>query len=166
MMTDKAFQDFYPDDTSHCYGCGRLNPHGLHIQSRWEGDESVCTFQPAPYHTAVPGYVYGGLIASLIDCHSTGTAAAAAYRQAGREMGSQPDFRFLTASLHVDYLKPTPINGPLEVRAVVKEIKGRKVVVSSSLFAGGVECARGELVAVQVPDEFMEKIRQDAADRE
>ena len=111
-MTSDAFQDFYPDDVSHCYGCGRLNAHGLQIKSRWEGDESVCIYTPQPYHTAIPGYVYGGLIASLIDCHSTGTASAAAYRQAGREMGTDPALRFLTASLHVDYRKPTPWGYP------------------------------------------------------
>jgi acyl-coenzyme A thioesterase PaaI-like protein len=154
-MTSKAFQDYYPDDLSHCYGCGRHNAHGLQIKSRWEGDEAVCTFTPRPYHTAIPGYVYGGLIASLIDCHSTGTASAAAYRDAGRGMGSEPAFRFLTAALHVNYLKPTPIDGPLEVRATIREIKGRKVVIASRLIAAGEVCATGEVVAVQVPEDLM-----------
>jgi len=83
---EKAFQDYYPDHFAQCYGCGRLNEHGLHVRSRWDGDEAVCTFEPKPYHTAIPGYVYGGLLASLIDCHGTGTASAAAYRAEGREM--------------------------------------------------------------------------------
>ena len=151
---EKAFQDYYPDYSSHCYGCGRLNSAGLQIKSYWDGEETVCRFDPKPYHTAIPGFVYGGLIASLIDCHSTGTAAAAAYRAAGRAMDTDPPLRFLTAALHVDYLRPTPIDGPLEVRARVKEIKGRKVVVSSQLLAGGEVCARGEVVAVQVPEHF------------
>ncbi len=152
---EKAFQEYYPDHSSHCYGCGRLNEAGLQIKSYWDGDESVCRFDAKPYHTAIPGYVYGGLIASLIDCHSTGTAAAAAYRAEGRAMDTDPSLRFLTASLHVDYLKPTPIDEPLEVRAKVKEIKGRKVVVTSDLWAGGRICAHGEVVAVQVPENFM-----------
>ncbi len=151
-MNEKAFQDYYPDDFARCYGCGRLNEHGLHVKSYWDGDESVCTFRPKPYHTAIPGYVYGGLIASLIDCHCTGTASAAAYRAEGREMGSDPPRRFVTASLHVDYLRPTPIDAVLEVRARVKEIKGRKIVVTATLSAAGEICARGELVAVQVPE--------------
>jgi acyl-coenzyme A thioesterase PaaI-like protein len=157
-MTQKAFQDYYTDLTSHCYGCGRLNEHGLQIKSYWDGDETVCTFTPRPYHTAIPGYVYGGLIASLIDCHGTATAAAAAYRAQGREMDTDPPLRFLTASLHVDYLKPTPIEGPLEVRATVKEIKGRKVVVESTLSAGGQVCAQGEVVAVQAPEHLIERL--------
>ena len=151
-MTEKAFQDYYPDHLSHCYGCGRLNEHGLQIKSYWDGNETVCKFEPRPYHTAIPGYVYGGLIASLIDCHGTGTAAAAMYRAENRAMDTEPAFRFVTASLRVDYLRPTPIDTTLQVRAQVKEIKGRKVVMSMTLSAHGEICARGEVVAVQMPE--------------
>lgn len=153
----KPFQDYYEESTSHCYGCGRLNEHGLQIKSYWDGDEAVCVFQPYPYHTAIPGYVYGGLIASLIDCHSTGTAAAAAYRASGRDMDTTPPFRFVTGSLHVDYLRPTPIDALLTIRAQVKEIKGRKVTIQSTLYAHGQACAKGEVVAVQMPDHWQEK---------
>lgn len=156
-MTTKAFQDYYSDPMSHCYGCGRLNEHGLQIKSYWDGDEAVCTFTPRPYHTAIPGYVYGGLIASLIDCHATGTAAAAAYRAEGRDMESEPEFRFVTASLHVDYLRPTPIGVPLQLRGQVKEIKGRKVVVSVTLSAEGEVRAWGEVVTVQIPENMIPK---------
>lgn len=153
-MPEKAFQDFYPDNLAHCYGCGRLNEHGHQIKSYWDGDESVCEFTPQPYHTAIPGYVYGGLIASLMDCHGTGTAAAAMYRAAQRAMDTAPAFRFVTALLHVDYLRPTPLGVPLIVRGVVKEIKGRKVVIDETLSANGEICARGQVVAVQMPDSF------------
>jgi len=154
-MNQKAFQDYYPDHLSHCYGCGRLNEHGLQIKSYWDGEEAVCTFRPKPYHMAVPGYVYGGLIASIIDCHCTGTASAAAYRADGRDMYTEPPLRFLTCSLHVDYLRPTPLGVPLEVRASVKGIKGRKVVVVATLYTGGEVCARGEVVAIQVPEHLI-----------
>jgi acyl-coenzyme A thioesterase PaaI-like protein len=156
-MTQQSFQDYYDDDVSHCYGCGRLNNHGLQIKSFWENDQAVSIYYPKPYHTAIPGYVYGGLIASLIDCHSTGTAAAAQYRHEGRDMGTEPLLRFLTASLHVDYLKPTPIEGPLELRSTIAEIKGRKVVVETELSAAGEICARGRVVAVQAPEHFLKK---------
>ena len=151
-MSPRAFQDYYPDHLSYCYGCGRLNEHGLQIKSYWDGDETVCTFTPRPYHIAIPGYVYGGLLASLIDCHCTGTAAAAAYRAAGRAMDTEPPFRFVTAALKVDYLKPTPLGVPLEIRARVTELKGRKVVMEATLSAEGQVCVRGEVVAVQMPD--------------
>ena len=154
-MTQIAFQDYYPDQLSYCYGCGRLNEHGLQIKSYWDGDQAVCLFQPRPYHIAIPGFVYGGLIASLIDCHSTGTAAAAAARATGSELQPDSPYRFLTAALHVDYLRPTPLGVTLEVRAHVQEIKGRKVVISSTLLANGEVCARGEVVCIQVPEHLL-----------
>ena len=154
-MSKKAFQDYYPDFFSHCYGCGRLNDEGLKIKSYWDGEESICIYEPRPYHTVIPGFVYGGLIASLIDCHGTGTAAAARYRSEGREMDTDPPLRFLTASLHVDYLLPTPLGVPLEIRSRVKEVKGRKVIVESTLSADGKICARGEVVAIQVPEHLI-----------
>jgi acyl-coenzyme A thioesterase PaaI-like protein len=150
-----AFQDLYPDDWAHCFGCGRLNERGHQIRSFWDGDESVAQFTPEPYHTAVPGFVYGGLIASLIDCHGTGTAAAAGYRAEGREMGTEPPLRYVTASLRVDYLRPTPLGVPLELRGHVLEVKGRRVVTAINLFAQGIECARGEVVAVQIPESML-----------
>lgn len=150
----RAFQDTYPENVAHCYGCGRLNEHGHQIKTYWDGDETVTRFQPHPEHTAIPGFVYGGLIASLIDCHSTGTAAAAAYRAEQREMDSEPPLRFVTGSLHVDFLKPTPLGPVLELRGRVKELKGRKVVVESEVWVDGVITARGEVVAVQMPDTF------------
>ena len=154
-MNQKSFQDYYPDHLAYCYGCGRLNQHGLQVKSYWEGDETVCRFQPKPYHLAIPGYVYGGLIASLIDCHCTGTAAAASYRAEGRAMDTDPPLRFVTASLHVDYLRPTPLGVTLEVRASVKELKGRKVVMAATVSAEGEVCARGEVVAVRMPDHLI-----------
>jgi acyl-coenzyme A thioesterase PaaI-like protein len=150
----KAFQDYYPENVAHCYGCGALNAHGHQIKTHWDGEESVTHFSPEPYHTSVPGYAYGGLIASLIDCHSTGTAAAAMYRQENRGMDTLPPFRFVTGSPHVDYLKPTPLSGQLEIRGIVKEIKGRKVVVQTTVLVDGVVTARGEVLAVQMPDSF------------
>lgn len=153
-MTTKAFQDYYPENVSHCYGCGALNEKGLQIKTFWEGDETVTRFRPRPEHTAIPGFVYGGLVASLIDCHGTGTAAAAMYRQENRPMDSQPPYRFVTGSLHVDYLAPTPLDAVLEVRGQVKEIKGRKVVVTATLSANGKVTAKGEIVAFQMPDSF------------
>ena len=159
-MSEKAFQDFYPDDLAQCFGCGRLNDKGHQIKSRWDGEETVASFTPQPYHKAIPGYVYGGLLASLIDCHGTGTAAAAAYRAENRPMDSHPPLRFLTASLRVDYLKPTPLGPQLEVRGKVKEVRGRKVVVEAWISAAGQVTVRGEVVAVQVPEELLAELKK------
>lgn len=151
-MTDKAFQDYYPDELSHCYGCGRLNVNGLQIKSYWDGDESVALFQPNEKHMAVPGFVYGGLIASLIDCHCTGTAAATVYREEGRAMDTDPPVRFVTASLHVDYLAPTPLAHQLEIRGNVTEITHKKVVIEARVLSQGKICAKGKVVAVHMPE--------------
>ncbi|MDA0191364.1 MAG: PaaI family thioesterase, partial [Proteobacteria bacterium] len=94
------------------------------------------------------------LLASLIDCHSTGTAAAAMYRADGRAMDSLPAYRFVTAALQVSYLKPTPLGPELEIRGSVREIRGRKVIVASSVLVDGVLTATGEVVAVQMPEGF------------
>ena len=149
-----AFQDHYPDNHAHCYGCGSQNPHGHQIKTEWDGEQTVTRFKPEPFHTSVPGFAYCGLIASLIDCHSTASAAAAMYRQVSRSMDSSPAFRFVTGSLHVDFLKPTPIDAELVIRGQVKEIKGRKVVIESPVWAGDVVTAKGEVVAVHMPESF------------
>ena len=154
MSESIAIQDLYPENVAHCYGCGRLNEHGLQIKSYIEGGETVCHFVPRPEHMAVPGYVYGGLIASLIDCHATGTAAAAAYAAEGREPGAEPPIRFVTASLKVDYLRPTPLGPTLELRGRARELRGRKVVLDIELFAEGELRARGEVVCARMPDNF------------
>lgn len=154
MVDQPAIQDLYPDNVAQCYGCGRLNEHGLQIKSYIEGGEVVCHFQPQPYYTAIPGYVYGGLIASLIDCHGTGSAAAAAYAAEDRAPGSEPPIRFVTASLKVDFLRPTPLGPVLELRARARELQGRKVVLDITLTAEERLCARGEVVCVRIPKDF------------
>jgi acyl-coenzyme A thioesterase PaaI-like protein len=150
-MGATAIQDLYADELSICYGCGRNNEAGLQLKSYWDGEESSATFQPQAVHTAIPGYVYGGLIASIIDCHGTGTAAAAATQAAGRDPGKDTALRFVTASLHVDYLRPTPMGVPLKLRGTVKELKGRKVTVVVTVAAEGEIVAQGEVIAVQMP---------------
>lgn len=145
-MEIEAVQDYYPDDFSHCYGCGRLNDHGHRIKTRWDGQNSLTVYRPKPVHTALPGFVYGGMIASLIDCHCTGTAAAATW-----EEGAPAPFRYVTASLHVDYLKPTPLDCELELKGSIAEIKGKKVVVAVDLWA------KGHVVAVRMPESMLPK---------
>lgn len=154
-METNGVQDFYPDELSYCYGCGRLNDYGYQLKSYWDGDETVARFTPKPYHIAIPGYVYGGLIASLIDCHGTGSAALAAYRNENREPGTFPSFRFVTASLQVDYLKPTPLGTELELRGKIVEVKGRKVITEIVVIANGVITAKGRVVAVQMPQDMI-----------
>src|ERR1041385_309120 len=100
-MSDDAVQDHYPEDFSHCYGCGRLNAQGLQLKSVPTGNEVVARFRPAAHQAAVPGFVYGGLIASLADCHGMATASAFALSRDGHRVGEAESPRYVTASLHV-----------------------------------------------------------------
>jgi acyl-coenzyme A thioesterase PaaI-like protein len=148
-----AFQDAMPDN--YCYGCGPSNPEGLKIKSFWDGDESVCTFTPSRHHSAGPRhYLNGGIIATVMDCHCVSTATANAYRTENRGVGSAPEIWYVTGSLTVNYLKPTPIDRPVVLRARIVEEKPKKTVVHCSLRSGETECARWEIVAVRVPIEW------------
>jgi len=161
MTTLRAIQDLYPEDFAHCFGCGRHNPHGHRLKSYVEGEETVARFAPGPDQISVPGFTYGGLIASLIDCHAMATAAAAAEIAAGRSIGDGPAPRYVTASLKVDYLAPTPLGPELELRSRVRERSERKAVVEVSLSAAGQVTARGEVVAVRMPASMQAKARRD-----
>ncbi len=146
---EKALQELLPGN--HCWGCGPDNPHGLRIKSHVEGEEVVCRFQPSPQHMAGPTHItYGGIIAAVIDCHTVITAIADLYRAAGRPFGSGEPLWAVTASLKIDYLAPAPIDQPMELRARVREVRGRKRIVDCTLSSGGKLCARAEVVAVAV----------------
>lgn len=150
-----AIQDEYADDYSYCYGCGRLNNNGLQLRTGWDGESTVTFYKPKPEQTAVPGFVYGGLIASLVDCHGTGSAALALHRKNGHEPGDgvEPP-RFVTASLKVDYLRPTPHDIELKAIGSIEEIHPKKFRIQVEVYADEVCCVKGEVVAVVMPDTF------------
>jgi acyl-coenzyme A thioesterase PaaI-like protein len=148
---NSAIQDLYPDDFAHCYGCGRNNAEGHQLKSFVEGDEVVAHFTPSAKHIAVPGFVYGGLLASLVDCHAMATAAAAAELAAGRKIGEGEVARYVTAALRVEYLKPTPLGCELEIRGYVTERSEKKAVVALTISASGIVTVQAEAVAVRIP---------------
>jgi len=149
-MGEKAIQDRWHEIGSYCWGCGRNNEHGLRLKSFWQGDEVVATFQPEEHHLAFPGVLNGGIIATLIDCHSLNTANSAACEAEGREYDEDPLSGFVTGSLFVKYLKPTPTDEPVSLRARVKEMKERKITVTCTLYSGETECATGEVIAIRI----------------
>jgi acyl-coenzyme A thioesterase PaaI-like protein len=146
-----AIQDYYPAEFAHCFGCGPANPHGHHLKSYLEGEETIARFTPAEmYSGGYPGHVYGGMVASLLDCHGTASAAAFAYRQQGRTIGDGgPAIRFVTASLKVDFRRPTPLGKELAIRGRLVSIEGRKAVIALTPSAGEEVCAEGEMLAVE-----------------
>jgi len=159
-MNKQAFQDCYPEELSHCYGCGKNNNDGHQLKSYWqhldEGDlltsTTIAHFTPSDIFTAIPGFVYGGMTASLIDCHGTGSASAMAYLAQKREMGSSPALRFVTGALNISYLAPTPQGVELELVGRFSQVKERKIIVDITLSANNVICSKGQVIAVLMPD--------------
>jgi Thioesterase superfamily. len=159
-MNTEAFQDCYPEELSHCYGCGKNNPNGHQLKSHWlhidENDllasTTVARFTPSDIYTSLPGFIYGGLTASLIDCHGTGSASAMAYLAQKREMGSLPALRFVTGSLNVRFLAPTPEGVELELIGRFSEVKDRKITVDITLSANDVICSTGQVIAILMPE--------------
>jgi acyl-coenzyme A thioesterase PaaI-like protein len=148
-MGVESFQD--QGAVKHCHGCGPDNGKGLRIKSYWDGDEAVCTWTAEPHHCGgSEQIVNGGIIASLIDCHSLNLAIAHAYRAERRSIGSAPRIGYVTANLSVSYLKPAPIDEPLQLRAKIEKIDGRKAWVSCTLSACGQVCATGQTLGIRV----------------
>lgn len=146
-------QAFYPQGTRVCFGCGTDHPNGLHLETMWDGEKGVCDLTPPQDQLGYPGLVYGGLIASLIDCHSIGTATAAAYAAEGRQPGGEPIIAHVTGSLKVDYLLPTPMGPDLRLEAWVRWVERNRSMVECQLSAGGKLRAKGEVLCVRVSPE-------------
>lgn len=140
-MDSSPFQDLVD---WQCYGCGRLNEHGLQIKSHWEGDEVICHWRPQPFHMGHPGRLHGGVIATVLICHAVWTATAAAYRRENREIREPLDFSYSTPSFKLDLLKPTPIDSTLTLRGRVKDMEGERAIVVCSVFVNNEETARAE----------------------
>jgi len=143
-MEQESLQERYAP-SSVCYGCGPANDQGLKIRSSVEGDSIVARWTPRPYHHAFGGFLSGGVISTILDCHSNWTGAYALMLKTGAKAPPAT----VTSSILVEFLRPTPMEALL-LEARAKEISGRKVVVESSLKAGGAVTAtlRGTFVAV------------------
>ena len=144
---------------NHCYGCGADNEKGLQIKSHWRGEECVCRYTPRPEQCAGPEqYVYGGTIASLIDCHSVGTALSNYYKLEGRNVGEPPEIWCVTGKLTVNYIAPTPIDKEIELRSTIDECGERKTLVRTRVYSDGIETANGEVIAIRVPESWKNQV--------
>jgi acyl-coenzyme A thioesterase PaaI-like protein len=144
-----AFQD--QGSVHHCHGCGAGNASGLQLKSYWDGDEAVAHWRAQAHHCGgTQDNLYGGIIASLIYCHSLNLAIAHAYRAEGRAIGSAPRIGYVTANMNINYLKPTPIVERIELRASIAKLEGRKAWVHCKLSAAGIVRATGEVLGVRV----------------
>lgn len=135
-----------------CFGCGINNPDGLRIKSYWEGDESICRWMSEEKYHGWANLLNGGILATLIDCHTMGTAMADAYRREDRSLDSEPVYRYATGTITVKYLKPTPNDQEIELRAKVTEVKGRKTVLTCRAIVSGEVTAEADVIAIRVYD--------------
>jgi len=149
-----AIQDHYSENFAACYGCGYKNEHGHQLKTRWDGEDTLTLFTPDAHHTAIPGFVYGGILASAIDCHGTGSGSLALAKDRKLEITGDNAPRCVTASLSVKYLKPTPLGPELKIKGIIREIKGRKIIIDAELYANGVLTVKGEIIVVEVPEGF------------
>lgn len=149
-MPKDYFQDHMPENV--CFGCGVNNKEGLHVQSYWEGEESVCVWNSEEKYHGWADLLNGGILATLIDCHCMGTAMANAYKREGRDLDSEPVYRYATGTLNVKYIKPTPNNKPITLRTSVHEVKGRKTVMKCTTEVEGEVTAQADVIALRVYD--------------
>jgi acyl-coenzyme A thioesterase PaaI-like protein len=151
-MPEEYIQDQWPEEGTFCWGCGKNNKHGLQLKSYWEDEESVAIWEPKEYHLAFPGVLNGGIIATLIDCHGTGTANSAAHKATGDQ-----HIMHVTSGISVKYLRPTPMNKPVTLRARITEMNENRMKVSCELYSGDEKCATGEVLTVGVDQKFFLK---------
>ncbi|MEN7549749.1 PaaI family thioesterase [Rapidithrix thailandica] len=152
MTTEEKiyFQDFMPGNV--CFGCGNNNPEGLQIKSYWEGEEAVCRWSSEEKYHGWANLLNGGILATLIDCHCMCSAMAYAYKIENRSLDSNPVYRYATGTITVKYLRPTPNNKPIELRAVVEEVKGKKTTMKCNVYAEGEITAEAQVIAIRVFD--------------
>lgn len=143
-----ALQDRY-SPRGACFGCGPTNERGLRIKSFVEGDEVVADWTPERHHEAFEGILSGGIIGTLLDCHSNWAAAHHLMNKATPPGESPPCT--VTADYAVTMRRPTPSGGPVRLRARIVGSTDDRATVEAELVAGGKVTAtcRGTFVAVK-----------------
>ena len=129
-----SIQDrFFAD--APCFGCGPGNGKGLQLKSFEAVDGAVrAAFQPWPEHDNGLGFLNGGIIATLLDCHS-----AAAVVLASAERGLTPDgtLQYVTAGIDVSYRRPSPLHEPAELVARLVSADENEILVDAELWWQG-----------------------------
>jgi acyl-coenzyme A thioesterase PaaI-like protein len=123
-------ESLYPELT--CFGCGHANPDGFHLQSYVEGDVVVAAFTPGPEHDNGFGFVNGGILTTVLDCHGAAVVMWEA-AQRGWEAAPGAPVPFITAGFTVQFLRPTPLGPPLRLVASPERIDDAEIVVHSEV---------------------------------
>lgn len=152
QSTEKIYvQDFM--DGNICFGCGKDNTEGLQIKSYWEEDICICDWEN--HHPRYQGWtdlMNGGVVATLVDCHTMGAAMSHAYRTENRAYNSEPLYMYATGTMTIKYLKPTPYGKPIRLTAKIKEVKGKKTVITCETWVEGIKTTESEVIAIRVVD--------------
>jgi len=148
MTSALSLQERYAP-TSICFGCGPANRDGLRIRSfeTPEADAVVCTWEPLPMHQAFPGMMSGGIVGTLLDCHSNWTAAWHIMVAGGLDA----PLCCVTAEYSVKLRRPTPFGVPLHLRAWIESAESDRAIVRAELGADGKITATclGTFIAVK-----------------
>ena len=144
-MKNKSLQEIYAPK-GICFGCGCANGRGLKVQSFVDGNNVVSTWMPKDHHEAFPGVLNGGIIGTLLDCHSNW--AAAYWLMIKRNDNVTPCT--VTAEYSIKLLRPTPSNRKIKLSAIMVGCKKSRATVSAELIVDGRVCATclGVFVAV------------------
>jgi acyl-coenzyme A thioesterase PaaI-like protein len=123
-------ESLYPELT--CFGCGPANPHGFHLRSFRDGDLTVADFTPGPEHDNGFGFVNGGIISTMLDCHG---AAVVMWEAAQRGLSAAPaaPVPFVTAGFEVRFLRPTPLGRTVRLTARPVSVEEAEMIVQSEL---------------------------------
>lgn len=145
-MTEASLQELFSPRGS-CFGCGPANAHGLRLRSFVRGAEVVAHWQPEEIHQAFPGMLNGGIIGTLLDCHSNWTAA---WHLQQRDQLAKPPCT-VTADYAIRLLRPTPTDLPVELVSRVVAAATDRATIEATLSSAGKTRAtcRGTFVAVQ-----------------
>lgn len=148
-MESRSLQERYAPE-GRCFGCGPANELGLRIRSFEQPDGSVvATWQGRPEHEAFDGFVNGGILGTLIDCHSNWTAVAALLDRDGGQVAPSS----VTSELSVRFRRPTPSSAPLRLVGRVVDMGVDRVTVDTSIEANGEVTARGRATFVVVKED-------------
>ena len=151
-----AIQDRYGERFQHCWGCGPKNDLGLHLKTYPSIDGKSCISRiklEIAYTGGVPSNVFGGMIATIFDCHGTASAAWFAHHQKGLELTKSTVIgRFITARLEIDYLSPSPIEDEIVVTSTLEELGERKAIIAMEMTVATKVRAKARMVAVAVKD--------------
>lgn len=155
----KAIQDYYPENATKCFGCGRTNAEGMHIKTFWDGNEGTCHFIPQKQHTGYPGILYGGIVASLIECNSEAVSAAATYEAENLEIETlKKNIFFTIVRSNIRFHSAIPIDSTVVVKTKIETLKKKLVKLTISIYSNNKLCTTAETTTMRIEKELSKNL--------